>query len=135
MFQSYKIFLFWLPKSTKIFVFQPTFFTPEIDRSAIFLKIYFYIFCVKGVWSRRAGLKASEQVLVPIFGDIKISSPFLRSRVCGITIRVVHQNAFVWNQLAALLYPFWGPRQTTSQKIGSLRPFLRCSLEIGIFRS
>ena len=53
----------------------------------------------------------------------------------GALIRVVHQNAFVWNQLAALLYPFWGPRQTTSQKIGSLRPFLRCSLEIGIFRS
>ena len=53
----------------------------------------------------------------------------------GMYTRVVQKNPNIWNQLARWLFPFWGTRRTTSQKIGSLGPFLRCSLEIVIFRS
>ena len=65
--------------------------------------------------------------LVEIVGDRKVEGDMVS--------RAFQKNPNVCNQLARWLFPFWAPRRITGQKIGTLGPFLRCSLEIGIFRS
>ena len=53
LFHTYNL-LFLAPKIHKYRFFQAEsllFWAPEIHKSTDFLKIYFYFFCVKGVWS------------------------------------------------------------------------------------